>query len=857
MPVSGVIGVTMGDDCPAHSVNRVDVGINVPYIKLMVQKAHNKEDGSVSQSIPDFLRDHPLTGWIEDKGWAWFDHQIETLHAAREGKDLILFAPTGAGKTLAGFLPSLVDLHENGSGKGLHTLYISPLKALAVDVQRNIGKPAEDLDLPFTYETRTGDTPQSRRKRQRDKPPDILMTTPESLALMLSYDASDRYFKHLRHIIIDEIHAFLHTKRADLLSLNLERLRTFAPKASRIGLSATLADKKTAKDWVCRRGGKIISVPQDTKPEIEILQSDNHIPWSGHSASYAIEDMYRHIKQARMSVVFVNTRAQAEFVFQNLWRANDDNLKIGLHHGSLEKELRRKVEAHMASGDLNCVVATSSLDLGLDWADVDLVVQVGAPKGISRLLQRIGRANHRMNKPSRALLVPTNRLEYIECRAAIQEIDKYNLDGVSPKAGSLDVLAQHIFAVACHGPFNAPSLYKEVKRAWPYKNLSEQDFFDAINLVKDGGYALRSYKRFSRLEPVEGQEGYYQLRSKKDARRYRMNVGTIVEAPLLKVMMKNRKLGVIEEYFILNLSIGDTFLFGGEVLRFEGIKDAIVKVSRTKDSQAQIPSYAGGRMPLSTHLSNTVRRMIGRPKSWNTWPDQIKSWLKLHNKQSVLPDEKSLVIETFPRAKKHYMVVYSFAGRNANDTMGFLAMRRMKHLGLRPLGFVTTDYALTIWSFKEAEDPEEIFKPELIYDDFEEWIYETPLMRRLFRDAAVISGLVERTHPGHTKTGRQVLVSTDLIFDVLMTYQKDHILLRSAYQDARHSLIDADRVKDLLLSVSGNIVHKKLDKVSPLAVPSILQVNRETLSKKDRDEAVFEDMEAEILNEAGVLSVED
>ncbi len=803
-------------------------------------------------ALPPALSNHPLTGWIRKKGWDWFTHQIDAIRAAESGQDFIVFAPTGAGKTLSGFLPSLVDLHENGSNGKLHTLYISPLKALAVDVHRNIGRPAQELGLNFTYETRTGDTPQSRRQRQKNKPPDILMTTPESLALLLSYADAQTYFKHLKYVIVDELHAFLHTKRADLLSLNLERLSAHAPSARRIGLSATLADKDTAKDWLCRKNGKIIEVPRAVRPEVEILHPEGRMPWSGHSASYAVERIYALVQSARMTVIFVNTRAQAEFMFQSLWEYNEDNLGIGIHHGSLEKELRRKVEAHMASGQLNCVVATGSLDLGLDWAEVDLVIQIGAPKGVSRLLQRIGRSNHRLNEPSRAVLVPTNRLEYVECLAAIGEIGKGALDGLAVRDGGLDVLAQHIFATACSGPFYADLLYGEVCRAWPYRRLTRKDFDDVLHFVKDGGYALQSYERFSRLIEDAHNPGHYALRNKADARRYRMNIGTIVEAPLLKVMVRARTLGKIEESFVQNLSPGDTFLFGGRVLEFESAHNAIVKARPSKDKHAQIPSYAGGRMPLSTHLAEAVRGVIGDPEIRAQLPEQVGDWLKLQSEKSLLPGRDKLVIETFPRKRKHYMAAYTFAGWNANQTLGFLVMRRMKRMDLKPLGFVMTDYALTVWSFKKPENPAEIFNPGLMYEEFEEWLFETPLIKRLFRDGALISGLIERRFPGREKTGRQILASTDLIYDALMKYEPDHVLLRAAYQDAQHALVDADRVRELLHAFDGKIEHRALKKISPFAVPSVLQINRETLNKKDAEDYALEDMEAEILREAGL-----
>lgn len=806
---------------------------------------------SNKKQVPKDLQSHPLTGWLHTRGWHWFDHQIAALTAAQNAQDFILFAPTGAGKTLSGFLPSLCDLYENPSDK-LHTLYISPLKALAVDVNRNIGRPIDDLGLDITYETRTGDTPQSKRARQKVKPPNILTTTPESLALMTSYEDSDQYFKDLKFIIIDELHAFLHTKRADLLSLNLERLNRFAPNAQRIGLSATLSDKQTAKEWLCRKNGEIIEVQNDVKPDIKILETQERIPWSGHSARHAVDEIYNYVSQAKMSVVFVNTRAQAEFMFQNLWNINDKNLKIGLHHGSLEKELRRKVENLMASGDLDCVVATGSLDLGLDWAAVDLVIQVGAPKGVSRLLQRIGRSNHRLNEPSQAILVPTNRFEYIECVAAIQEIKKGNLDGIEEKTGGLDVLAQHLMGVACHGPFNANDIFDEVKKAWPYQHLSRDDFDKVIELIKNGGYSLKTYERFNRLIEVDGQPDIYTLKSKQDIRRYRMNIGTIVEAPYMKVMLRNKTLGSIEENFIMNLSPGDSFLFGGQVLEFEGIHNAIVKVKKSKDDQAKIPSYAGGRMPLSTHLSQVVQEFLGNHKKWDHFPDQIKDWLAFQKEKSKLPDQNSLFIETFPKDKKYYCVVYSFAGRNANDTLGFLALRRMKRLGLRPLGFTVTDYALAIWSFKKIENVEEVFEPGLIFEEFEEWIQDTPLIKRLFRDTAIISGLIERRHPGQTKTGRQVLMSSDLIYDVLVKYDPEHILLKAAYDDAKKGMIDADRLKALLTKSQGHIMHRDLDRISALAVPTVLQLSRESVSKKDKEKFIFEELEAEILQEAGL-----
>ncbi len=376
------------------------------------------------------------------------------LEAARAGAHALLIAPTGGGKTLSGFLPSLVELSERPR-EGLHTLYISPLKALAVDIHRNLERPLAQMRLPIRHETRTGDTPAAKRERQRRHPPQILMTTPESLALMLSYSEASRVFSGLRAVVVDELHALAGTKRGDLLALGLARLSALAPGMRRVGLSATVAHPEALAAWLSPTGRsdagdvRLVTGRSGAPARIRILETAGRLPWAGHMAIHALAEVYELIRRHGTTIVFVNTRAQAEIVFQELWRRNDDALPIALHHGSLAAEQRRKVEAAMAEGRLRAVVATSSLDLGIDWASVDLVIQVGAPKGVSRLLQRIGRANHRLDSPSEAVLVPANRFEVLECRAALDGVREMTLDGDPPPPGGLDVLAQHVLGTAC------------------------------------------------------------------------------------------------------------------------------------------------------------------------------------------------------------------------------------------------------------------------------------------------------------------------------------------------------------------------------------------------------------------------
>src|SRR5690242_19880698 len=564
--------------------------------------------------------------WFAARGWSPRTHQLELLRLARAGRSALLIAPTGAGKTLAGFLPTLVELSgyappaptakkliSTGRGirrtGGLHTLYISPLKALAVDIARNLERPVAEMGLPIRLETRTGDTPISKRQRQRRDPPDILLTTPEQLALLLASDDAPFLFGSLKRVILDELHSLVMSKRGDLLSLGLARLFTIASQLATVGLSATVAEPDDLRRYlVPQRGAEaladVVIAEPGAAPHITMLDSAEHLPWAGHSARHALGEIYNLIKRYTMTLVFVNTRSQAESIFQQLWGMNDDNLPIALHHGSLDVAQRRRVEDAMAAGRLRAVVATSSLDLGIDWGEVDLVINVGAPKGASRLLQRIGRANHRMDEPSRGVLIPANRFEVLECRAAIDAVAENAQDTPPLRTGGLDVLAQHVLGCACGVPFRADDLYAEVTTAAPYRALSRADFDATIDFVATGGYALKSYERFAKIRLT--QDGTWRIAHPRVAQQYRINIGTIVEADMLKVRLVRsraskviprggRLLGQVEEYFIESMTPGDTFVFAGEVLKYEAIVEDEVYVSRAHDTDPKVPSYEGGK----------------------------------------------------------------------------------------------------------------------------------------------------------------------------------------------------------------------------------------------------------------------
>ena len=733
----------------------------------------------------------------------------------------------------------------------MHTLYVSPLKALTTDIARNLTRPVEEMGLQVRIETRTGDTPQNRRARQRSHPPDLLLTTPESLALLLSYDNAAEYFSGLRCVVLDELHALAESKRGALFSLAVARLRRLAPQARFVGLSATVAVPARLQRYLSPRPEDVTVVQGDpgAEPEVALMLPAGEMPWAGHMAVYAVNDVYRLIQERRVTLVFVNTRAQAELMFGALWRLNKANLPIALHHGSLAVEQRRKVEAAMAAGRLRAVVCTSSLDLGIDWGDIDLVVQVGAPKGAARLLQRIGRANHRLDEPSQAALVPANRFEVLECIAAQDALAEHTLDGGALFPGGFDVLAQHLTGVACAGAFDADLLYAEVRTAAPFADLARADFDAVLAFVATGGYALATYDRYRRLAKGAGRS-VAAARPEADPpvpdeyRHHRRGAGDAGAAGTRQGAGRGRGVFRLDAHARRQLPVR------GRLLEFQGIRnnEVIAGLARS-GGDPKIPAYAGGKLPLTTHLADRVRRLLADPSTWHRLPQQVGEWLAAQARRSQLTASDELLVETFARGARHYLVAYCFAGRNAHQTLGMLLTRRMERRGLRPLGFVASDYCIATWGAAPVEGVEELFAVEMLGDDLEEWMAESSLIKRTFRNCAVVAGLIERRHPGQEKTGRQVTFSADLIYDVLRKYDPDHVLLRAARAEAAAGLTDIRRLADLLVAVEGRIRHVRLDRISPFAVSIIAGIGKEFVSGETLDESLDEAV-AELVAEA-------
>ncbi|MEN8841144.1 MAG: ligase-associated DNA damage response DEXH box helicase [Octadecabacter sp.] len=787
--------------------------------------------------------------WFAAKGWSIHPHQTEMLARADE-PSLLLIAPTGGGKTLAGFLPSLVELAD-GTHDGLHTLYVSPLKALAADIKRNLGTPIAQMGLPIRVEDRTGDTSYTTKRRQRADPPHILLTTPESLALLMSYEDAPRIFNGVQRIIVDEIHALAESKRGDQLMLALSRVQALSPDLRRVGLSATVEDPDAIAHSLARAPDPcpILHADPGPDPDISMLVTDERPPWSGGGAKYSIPAVLDLVKQHKTTLIFHNTRAQAEIYFHNLWLANDDGLPIGIHHGSLSRDQRTNVEAAMVRGDLRAIVCTGSLDLGIDWGDVDLVIQIGAPKNVKRLIQRIGRANHRYNAPSKAVLVPANRFEVVECIAALEAAKAHDLDGDPKGAGPRDVLCQHILITACSGPFDATDLFHEIKTVGAFSDLNRAAFDDCLDFCATGGYALQAYDQWKRLKKLGGK---WQLRDPRAAARIRMNIGTIFDIETLKVKFRRsaKTLGEVEESFAASLTKGDTFLIGGKIVRYEGLNQLVVEVSREKGRAPKVATFSGTKFSTSTQLSQRILQMF-QQDAWPEMPVHTTQWLQLQREISKLPEPGRILVESFPTDGQENTVVYGFAGVNAHRTLGLILTQRMEAAGLKPLGFVVTDYALMIWGLTPVTDVTPLFNPRNLRDGLETWLAGNAVMKRTFRVAATVAGLIERNSRQGRKSGRQATFSSDILYDTLAKYDPNHLMLRITREEAMRGLVDFGRIEDMLQRTQGHVDHVVLDRVTPLAAPLFLEPGRIPVFGDGR-EKLLQDRAAELMRDAGL-----
>jgi ATP-dependent Lhr-like helicase len=792
-----------------------------------------------------------VRAWFARKGWQPFPFQERAWTAYHAGAHGLIHAPTGTGKTYAAWLGPLsrwIDQHGDTSSTSLHppplqVIWITPLRALAGDTTENLLNAIVELNLPWTVELRTGDTSSSVKQRQRHALPTALVTTPESLTLMLSYPETQQLFANLQSVVVDEWHELLGSKRGVQTELALARLRRWQPALRVWGLSATLGNLDTALEVLAPPmssfGGTQSHVAHlisaDTAKEIAIdtviPANIERFPWTGHLGLRLLPEVVEAIKAARTTLVFTNTRAQTEIWFQELLEAHPDFAgEIALHHGSLQGELRREIEDRLRDGRLRCVVCTSSLDLGVDFAPVDQVIQIGSPKGVARLLQRAGRSGHRPGATSRVLCVPTHAFELIEFAAVRDAIHMRDLESRHPLRAPLDVLVQHLVTMALGGGFVADELFAEVRNTYAYRTLIDRHWQWTLDFVMSGGSALRAYEHYRK---VTARNGIYRVTSPEIARYHRMSIGTITADVMLTVKYQaGATLGSVEESFIARLRPGDRFVFAGRLLELVRVQDlsAVVKNAPPKgdeDRTGVVPRWGGSRLPLSTQLASAVRRLLQSAQNGELHNAEMRAVapiLAIQKEWSRLPVPGEFLVEQTKSRDGYHLFAFPLAGRPVHEGLSTLIAFRLTQRNPRTISAFANDYGFELLASTPLEIDDAtwsaLLSPEYLVEDVLACVNDTELARRQFRDIARIAGLIFSGYPGSRKSMRQLQNSTGLIYEVFQDFDPDNLLLDQARREVLDQQLEMTRLRatlDELAAVPRIVVQTQ--RLTPFAFP--------------------------------------
>lgn len=783
-----------------------------------------------------------LEAWFAAQGWQLAAFQRETWEAYARGESGLIHAPTGTGKTLAAFGGPL--LQARSADEPLRVLWITPMRALAADTAENLQAIAHALQIPWRIESRTGDTGASARARQRRRLPQTLITTPESLSLLLSYADLQPTFSGLEAVIVDEWHELLGSKRGVQTELCLARLRTLAPRLRTWGLSATLGNLQEAMSVLlgASGGGRCIgaALPRQLEVQTLIPPTVERFPWSGHMGLVCLPQVVDALHTAASTLVFTNTRAQAERWFDALSMAAPE-LSLGLHHGSLDAVHRAAVEADLRSGALRAVVATSSLDLGVDFRPVDQVIQIGGPKGVARLLQRAGRSGHRPGAVSRILCVPANTLEIAEFAAARQALATRQIEARRPVEGALDLLAQHVVTLALTGQITPEALLAEVRRTHAYRELSDTDWRWVLDFVRRGGSALHAYPQFRKV--TLDVAGRLRVPDATTARRHRLAVGTITADSMMKVaFVKGGGIGQVEESFIARLRPGEAFLFGGRRLTLVRIKDMVAQVRAGGRGQT-IPRFAGGKMPLSSTLASALRQLMSDHAAGRLDPQlpehaAVAPLFDLQAASSALPLPGTLLVERTRSREGEHLFVYPFAGRQAHEGLSALLAWRLAQRAPTHFTLSFNDYGFELLARVlpplDSEDLRALLRPDALQADLLQSLNATEMAKRRFREVARVAGLVFEGYPGAAKTVKQVQLSSGLLYDVLARYDADNRLLRQALEEVLAQQLDLPRLRQALDAAQQDRIRLvDTPRLSPLAFPLWAERLTSQLSSED------------------------
>ena len=807
--------------------------------------------------------------WFSRRTWQPFPFQQEVWQAVRQGESGLLHATTGSGKTYAVWLGALERFASPEASQNkpapLSVLWITPMRALAADTARALQAPIDELGINWSIGLRTGDTSSAERARQSRRLPSALITTPESLTLLLTRADARQAFGQLRMVIVDEWHELLGNKRGVQLQLALARLRNWTPELIVWGLSATLGNLQHAQDVLLYPAqGRLVQGRIDKTLVVDSLlpPSIERFPWAGHLGLRMLPQVVEEIESAATTLVFTNTRSQAERWYQALLEARPDWAGlIALHHGSLAREVRDWVELGLKQGALKAVVCTSSLDLGVDFLPVERVLQIGSPKGVARLMQRAGRSGHAPGRTSRVTLVPTHSLEVIEAAAAQVAIAERRIEARDTPQRPLDVLVQHLVSMALGGGFRPDELFAEVRQAWSYRDLDQSQWQWALAFVRHGGHSLTAYPDYQRVEPDES--GLWKVPSKRVALRHRMSIGTIVSDASLTVKFwarggTGRSLGSVEEGFIARLRPGDCFLFAGRLLELVRVENMTVYVNRATSKKASVPRWNGGRMPLSSELADAVVEQLGAASRGHFDSAEmrlVQPLLQVQMDWSALPSETTLLAEVMKSREGWHLFLYPFAGRHVHLGLASLLAWRMGQSQPLTFSIAVNDYGLELLSATEVDWPDALtpalFDTDNLLHDVLASLNAGELARRRFREIARIAGLVFSGYPGAQKSARQIQASSGLFFDVFRQYDPANLLLTQAEEEVLRQELEVGRLEQTLARLQRRQLDiRQVKRTTPLAFPLMVERFRESMSSEKLADRIRR-MVAELDNAAG------
>ncbi|MEM9846359.1 MAG: ligase-associated DNA damage response DEXH box helicase [Bacteroidota bacterium] len=796
--------------------------------------------------------------WFQQQNWQVFPFQNSTWEAYLSGKSGLVNAPTGSGKTYSLLIPILLEAKQSDPKKikGLQAIWITPIRALTREIQSSAEKAAQALGLDWQIGIRSGDTSQSERRKQKKNPPHILITTPESLQLLLASKGYEKYFKQLKSIVIDEWHELIGSKRGVQIELALSRLKGFLPSLKVWGISATIGNMEEAIEVLLGSQSEnytIIKAKRDKKIEVSSVLPDEieTFPWAGHLGLTLLKKVVPIIYGSKSTLIFTNTRAQCEIWYQNLLEVEPDLAgQIAMHHGSISRELRDWVEDALHSELLKAVVCTSSLDLGVDFRPVDSIVQIGSPKGVARFMQRAGRSGHQPGATSKIYFVPTHSLELIESAALREAIKDQEVENRTPYIRSFDVLIQYLVTLAVSDGFEADTIYREIRQTFSFHSVSKEEWQWCLNFITTGGPSLKAYDEHHK---VVIEEGKYKVTSRKIAMRHRLSIGTIVGETSLHVKyMTGGYIGTVEEWFASQLKPNDTFWFAGKSLELVRIKEMTLLVRKSKRKKGKVPTWLGGRLELSSQLSEKLRakiNAISHAKDQGDYSDleiELSSLQPLNDiqaKRSRIPKKDEFLIEYFKSREGYHLLFYPFEGRNTNEGMASLFAYRIGRIQPISFSIAINDYGFELLSdidipIQKAID-NELFSTQNLYSDIQSGINATEMSKRRFRDIASIAGLVFKGYPGKQKKDKHLQSSSQLFFQVFNDYEPNNLLLQQAHEEVMLFQVQEIRLRAALKRIqSQKVILSHSKKATPFAFPILVDRLREKVSSEKLEDRV-------------------